>query len=61
MKLKDACISRDGKEDGEQTYKDIIEECQEAAESGSYFDIEEILHDAGFEPDYLLDVIHTIA
>ena len=60
LTLKQACISRDGVVDGAETYKDIIDQCRDVAESGNYFEIEEILHDEGFEPDYVFDVLEAI-
>ena len=58
MKLKEACISRDGVEEGTETFNLIIEECSESINSGGDYDaIEEILYGEGFEPDYIMDII----
>lgn len=60
MKLKDACIQRDGKEEGLETYRTIMQECREAVDDGDFDAIEEILYDNGFEPDYIMDVLHKV-
>lgn len=60
MNLKDACIARDGLEEGSETFKEIINECQEALDNDDPGQIEEILHENGFEPDYIMDVLDLI-
>lgn len=57
LSLKASCISRDGLEDGMDTYNQIIEDSKEALNNGNCEEIEEILYDAGFEPDYIMDVL----
>ena len=60
MNLKDACISRDGTDEGTTLYTEIIEECSSAVDSGNPMDVEEILFDNGFEPDYIMDVLDAL-
>ena len=61
MTLKDACIARDGVEDGTSIYNTIIEDCANALETGQCHDIEGILYDEGFEPDYIMDIIDVLS
>ena len=60
MTLLKACISRDGEKEGRETYKQIIEDCKDALDEDRCSDIEEILYDEGFEPDYVMDVINAL-
>lgn len=62
LNLKDACISREGDiEEGESIFNQIIEDCEQALSSGNCEEIEEILYEAGFEPDYIMDVLDCLS
>lgn len=58
--LLKVCIERDGKLEGKETYDAIIEECNEAVMLDDMEAIENILHDNGFEPDYVMDVLEVL-
>lgn len=60
LNLKASCINRDGEEEGMDVYNQIIEDCKEAVADGNPSEIEEILYDAGFEPDYIMDVMDIV-
>jgi hypothetical protein len=61
LNLKASCINREGEEEGLDLYNQIIEDCKEALNNGECEEIEEILYDAGFEPDYIMDVLDVIS
>lgn len=61
LSLKASCINREGDEEGMELYNQIMEDCKEALERGECEEIEEILYDAQFEPDYIMDVIGILS